>query len=154
MHGANIAFRQLLLWNAYISIVPRTYLRNAPSSVGPRSLSCHFLSITSLRWVPCHSGIPLSLRWNSCHRGGPLSLRGFPSIHDVPLSLRRSPCHSKVSLTLRLLSYCLSYLPHSSSSSVNHHRILPGLLRLGPLMGGPQCRLSILINCNVPCRFF
>ena len=25
---------------------------------------------------------------------------------------------------------------------------------LGPLMGGPQCRLSILRNGNVPCRYF
>ena len=25
---------------------------------------------------------------------------------------------------------------------------------MGPLMGGPQCRLSILRNCNVPCRYF
>ena len=24
----------------------------------------------------------------------------------------------------------------------------------GPLMGGPQCRLSILRNGNVPCRYF
>ena len=36
----------------------------------------------------------------------------------------------------------------------------PALLRpsdqvvLGPLMGGPQCRLSILRNGNVPCRYF
>ena len=25
---------------------------------------------------------------------------------------------------------------------------------LGPLMGGPQCRLSILRNVNVPCHYF
>ena len=25
---------------------------------------------------------------------------------------------------------------------------------MGPLMGGPQCRLSILRNDNVPCRYF
>ena len=25
---------------------------------------------------------------------------------------------------------------------------------LGPLMGGPECRLSILRNYNVTCRFF
>ena len=25
---------------------------------------------------------------------------------------------------------------------------------MGPLMGGPECRLSILRNCNVPCRYF
>ena len=25
---------------------------------------------------------------------------------------------------------------------------------VGPLMGGPHCRLSILRNGNVPCRYF
>ena len=25
---------------------------------------------------------------------------------------------------------------------------------VGPLMGGPQCHLSILRNGNVPCRYF
>ena len=25
---------------------------------------------------------------------------------------------------------------------------------MGPLMGGPQCRLSILRNGNVPCHYF
>ena len=31
--------------------------------------------------------------------------------------------------------------------------MVAGLIR-GPLMGGPQCRLSILRNGNVPCRYF
>ena len=40
--------------------------------------------------------------------------------------------------------YCLLFL----DSALTVHFVL------GPLMGGPQCRLSILRNGNVPCHYF
>ena len=38
-----------------------------------------------------------------------------------------------------------------------HHSLIPFSVLFnskGPLMGGPQCRLSILRNGNVPCHYF
>ena len=38
--------------------------------------------------------------------------------------------------------------------AITQSPILCLLTPMGPLMGGPQCRLSILRNGNVPCRYF
>ena len=42
--------------------------------------------------------------------------------------------------------------PASTTTTTRHHR--PGPPSEGPLMGGPQCRLSIFKNGNVPCCYF
>ena len=44
--------------------------------------------------------------------------------------------------------------PKQSSLNTNWMALCCGDRGLGPLMGSPQCRLSILRNGNVPCRYF
>ena len=91
----------------------------------------------------------LSLRSD---RGHDNSLICNRAIFFIPDSLQSGLDYRNNISTMRTeIIYVMSLISQHVKWIFTQNRVLR---RRGPLMGGPQCRLSILRNGNVPCRYF